>query len=69
MAPLARRLLGVLSVLTLSACYVEADARPPPPPPPRCARAVWVHGHRDRYGYFHPGHYRCRGARMIVVAP
>ena len=42
----------------VSGCYVEADG---PRPPPHCHEAVWIHAHRDRYGDFHPGHYRCAG--------
>ena len=57
--------LGVVALaVALSGCYVEADG---PPPPPRCGAAVWVHGHHDQYGDWHPGHYRCRGPRVVVV--
>ena len=49
---------------TLGGCIIEAEG---PPPPPRCGAAVWVHGHHDRYGDWHPGHYRCRGPRVVVV--
>ncbi|HEY3667315.1 MAG TPA: hypothetical protein VGL19_15010 [Polyangiaceae bacterium] len=48
----------------LGGCYVEAEG---PPPPPRCGDAVWVRGHHDQYGDWHPGHYRCRGPRVVVV--
>jgi hypothetical protein len=57
--------LGALVLAaTLGGCYVEAEG---PPPPPRCGAAVWVRGHHDRYGYWHRGHYRCRGPRVVVV--
>jgi len=46
----------------LAGCYVEASG-----PPPRCGEAVWVRGHHDQYGDWHPGHYRCRGPRVVVV--
>jgi hypothetical protein len=56
--------VGLAALVFLGGCYVEAGA---PRPPPRCAEAVWVHGHHDRYGDWHPGHYRCRGPRVLVV--
>jgi len=53
----------VLAALAgLGGCYVEAEG-----PPPRCGDAVWVRGHHDQYGDWHPGHYRCRGPRVVVV--
>jgi hypothetical protein len=57
-------LLVLAALVTLGGCYVEADG---PPPPPRCGEAVWVRGHHDQYGGWHPGHYRCRGPRVVVV--
>ncbi|HEX3773600.1 MAG TPA: hypothetical protein VHV51_03995 [Polyangiaceae bacterium] len=59
--------LGVTAALfALSGCYVEADG---PPPPPRCAGGVWIRGHHDRYGDWHPGHYSCRAEREVIVVP
>jgi hypothetical protein len=69
MAPKPGKLASILPhVLVLAAlgmlggCYVEAGG-----PPPRCVEAVWVRGHHDQYGDWHPGHYRCRGPRVVVV--
>ena len=56
------RILAVATLLSLGGCYAEAEG-----PPPRCAEAVWVRGHHDRYGDWHPGHYRCRERRVLVV--
>jgi hypothetical protein len=57
-------ILGLAVLASLSACYVEADG---PRPPPRCADAVWVRGHHDRYGEWRPGHYSCRADRAVIV--
>jgi hypothetical protein len=59
-------LLGMAALLALSGCYVETDG---PRPPPRCAEAVWIRGHHDRYGDWHPGHYSCRAEREVIVIP
>ena len=59
--------LVVLAALAvLGGCYAEVDG---PRPPPSCAEAVWVRGHHDRFGDWHPGHYRCRGDRVVMVTP
>jgi hypothetical protein len=49
-------------IVGLGGCYVDADG-----PPRQCAEAVWVRGHHDRDGEWHPAHYRCRGDRVVVV--
>jgi hypothetical protein len=56
--------IALTALVGLSGCYVEADG---PRPPPRCEEARWVHGHHDRYGDWHPGHYQCRRRGVIVV--
>ncbi|HEX3854860.1 MAG TPA: hypothetical protein VHW01_28055 [Polyangiaceae bacterium] len=63
-ASILPQVLVLAALSALGGCYVEADA---PPPPPRCGAAVWVRGHHDQYGDWHPGHYRCRGPRVVVV--
>ncbi|HEY1537177.1 MAG TPA: hypothetical protein VGF76_24320, partial [Polyangiaceae bacterium] len=64
LASILPHLLVLAALVTLGGCYVEADG---PAPPPRCGEAVWVRGHHDQYGDWHPGHYRCRGPRVVVV--
>jgi hypothetical protein len=54
--------IALAALVGLSGCYVEADG-----PRPHCADAVWVRGHHDRYGDWRPGHYACRGRRVVVV--
>jgi hypothetical protein len=63
-ASILPHVLALAALVGLSGCYLEADG---PSPPPRCGDAVWVHGRHDRYGDYHPGHYRCRGPRVVVV--
>jgi len=61
--------LASMLLVGVSGCYVEAEG---PPPPPGCYAAVWIRGHHDREGFWHEGHYRCRGwreRRVVVVAP
>ena len=62
------RRLGLLGLLLLglgaagsSGCVVREErvARPEP----MCAGAVWVEGHRDGWGRWHPGHWRCPAGR------
>jgi len=61
-ASILPHVLALATLFTLGGCYVEAGG-----PPPRCGEAVWVRGHHDQYGDWHPGHYRCRGPRVVVV--
>jgi hypothetical protein len=35
--------------------------------PHHCARGVWIEGHHDGYGRWHPGHWRCGYAHREVV--
>jgi len=58
------RFVGLAALVFTSGCYVEAGG---PRPPPHCGEAVWVRAHQDRSGGWHPGHYRCRGPRRVVV--
>jgi len=55
---LPQLLVGFALATSVSGCYVEAEG---PRRPPRCHEAAWVRDHRDRYGEWHPGHYRCVG--------
>ena len=54
----------VLFAVVATGCVVEAE--PARPPPPACP-ADWVRGWRDQAGYWHPGHWQCRGAREVII--